>query len=171
MHHVALLLLIGAVALPSAHSSVTHCCSAGDRHRVQEQWNGLFGRHDAKFRAGAARLLLQRVLQDYPDAKALFKNVGVDDPKSGAFTAHCFRIFNALDMTINLLDDPEALEEALDHLADQHGARDGVKRAYFQSFGEAMNRGLGRLIDNYDTVSWKSCMRGVLAKIAGKLPA
>jgi hypothetical protein len=171
MHRVALLLLIGAVALTSADSSVTHCCSAADRHRVEKQWHAMFDGAPGKMKAGTARLLLQRVLQDYPEATALFKNVGVDDPKGGAFTAHSFRIYNALDMIINLLDDPEALGEALDHLADQHGARTGVKKAYFQSFGEALNRGLGKLIDNYDALSWKACMRGALSKIAGKLQA
>lgn len=73
-----------------------------------------------------------RVLQDYPDAAALFKNVDVDHPEGGVFTAHVLRIYNALDMIINLLDDPEALDAALDYLADQHAARDGIKRAYFQ---------------------------------------
>jgi hypothetical protein len=171
MHRVLLLLLVGAVALTVAKTPIEHCCSAGDRHRVEKQWHDLFDGAAAKFKAGTARLLLQRVLQDYPDAAALFKNVDVDHPEGGVFTAHVLRIYNALDMIINLLDDPDALEAALDHLADQHAARDGVKKAYFQSFGEALNRGLGKLIDNYDSVSWKSCLRGALGKIAGKLSA
>jgi hemoglobin-like flavoprotein len=170
MYRVALLLLIGAVALTVAKSPIEHCCSAGDRARVQKQWSSLFVNQDARFRAGVARLILQKVLEAHPEAAALFKNVDVDNPKGGPFTAHCMRIFNAIDMTVNLLGDPEALEEALEHLAQQHYARAGVKKAYFTTFGQLLNRGLSKIIDNYDTISWKTCFSGVLSKIASRLP-
>jgi hypothetical protein len=80
------------------------------------------------------------------------------------------RIFNALDMIINLLKQPEALDEALEHLADQHAVREGVKKAHFQSFVQAMGRGLYRILDHYDAIAWKSCMHGIFSKIASKLP-
>lgn len=169
MHRVALLLLIGAVALTVAKTPIDHCCSAGDRAKVAEQWRGLFANQDARFRAGVARLLLLKVIEENPDAKALFKNVDVENPRGGVFTAHSMRIFNALDMVINLLNEPEALDEALDHLADQHEARAGVKKAYFTSFGQAMNRGLPKVLDNYDLMAWKQCMGNILRKISGKL--
>ncbi len=73
-----------------------------------------------------------RLVETYPEAKALFKGVNIDNPKSGEFTAHCLRIMNALDMIINLLDDPDALDQVLDHLAHQHEVRAGVKQAYFK---------------------------------------
>jgi hemoglobin-like flavoprotein len=171
MHRVALLLLIGAVALTIASTPVEQCCSAGDRAKVQEQWRGLFADQDARFRAGIARLLLLKVIEENPDAKALFNNVGVDKPQGGEFTAHSLRIFNALDMAINLLDDPESLEEALDHLAEQHQARPGVKKAYFTSFGQALNRGLPKILDKYDIMAWKQCAGTILRKIASRLQA
>jgi hypothetical protein len=167
MYRLALLMLIGALAVVHAD----HCCSAGDRHVVQKQWSELFENQDAKFRAGVARLLLLRVIQDYPDAKALFANVDVDHPTGGAFTAHSMRIFNAFDMTINLLDDEDSLNEALDHLADQHEGRAGVKRDYFKSFGQAVHRGLPKILDNYDYMAWKQCAGYILEVIASKLHA
>lgn len=171
MHRVALLLLIGAVAMTVAKSPLEHCCSSGDRKVVQKQWRGLFENQDAKFRAATARLLLLRVLQDYPEAKDLFKNVDVDNPKGPVFTAHAMRIFNAIDMSINLLDDPESLDEALDHLADQHEARAGVKKDYFTAFAGAMNRGLPKILDRYDIMAWKQCAGYILRTIASKLHA
>lgn len=171
MYRVALLLLLGVIALTAASEPVDHCCSAGDRNKIMEQWRELFNNQDSKFKYGTAGLLLDRVLKDYPDGVALFKNVGIDNPQSGAFKAHLMRIFNGLDMIINLLKEPQALGEALDHLADQHAVREGVKKAHFQSFGEAMGRGLNKLLDSYDAIAWKSCMRGIISKIASKLPA
>jgi hypothetical protein len=167
MHRVALLLLIG-VAMCSASEN---CCSAGDRNKIRKEWSGLFENQDAKFRAGVARLLLLKVVEENPDAKALFKNVDIDNPMGGVFTAHAMRIFNALDMVINLLPDPESLDEALDHLADQHFARPGVKKAYFASFGKALERGLPKILDKFDLMAWRQCYGYILRTIASKLPA
>jgi hemoglobin-like flavoprotein len=171
MHRVALLLLIGAVSLTVAKIPIEHCCSHGDRSVVQKQWQDVFFHQDAKFRAGVVRLLLLRVIQDHPEAHDLFTAVDVDNPTGGPFTAHAMRIFNAIDMTINLLDDPNALEEALDHLAYQHHGRPGVKREHFTSFGQAMHRGLPKIIDSYNYLSWKACFGEILRKIAGRLTA
>ena len=171
MNRVVLLMLVGAVSLTVVQAAAEHCCSFGDRSIVQKQWQNLFFHQDAKFRAGVARLILLRVIQDYPDAKELFTAVGVDNPQSGAFTAHAMRIFNGIDMAINLLDDPEALEAALDHLAHQHSGRPGVKREHFTSFGQAMHRGLPKVIDSYSYLSWKACFKHILQKIAGRLSA
>jgi hemoglobin-like flavoprotein len=169
MYRVALLLL-GALAVTVTGDSDPNCCTAGDRTKIIAQWKEVFHTQDAKFKYGTAGLLLDRVLKDYPDGVALFKNVGIDNPQSGAFKSHLMRIFNAIDMIINLLHEPEALAEALDHLADQHAVREGVKKAHFQSFTEAMFRGLYKLLDHFDGFAWKSCMRPILSKIASKLP-
>jgi hypothetical protein len=169
MHRVALLLL-GAVAVALASDSADHSCSAGDRNRIIEQWREVFEKEDIRFKYGTAGLLLDRVLKDFPEGSALFKNVGIDDPQSGAFKAHLMRIFNAIDMIINLLKEPEALDEALEHLADQHSVREGVRKAHIQSFAAAMGRGLDKLLNNYDSIAWKSCMRGIFTKLASKLP-
>jgi hypothetical protein len=166
MHRVALLLLIG-VAMCSAEA----CCSAGDRKKIREEWSGLFANQDAKFRAGVARILLLKVIEANPDAKALFKNVDIDNPAGGVFSAHAMRIFNGLDMIMNLLSDPESLDEALDHLADQHFARAGVKKAHFTAFGKAMEDGLPKVLDKYDLMAWRQCTGYFLKAIAAKLPA
>ena len=71
-----------------------------------------------------------------PETKDLFKNVGVDDTHSGAFHAHAMRITGALDMLINLLDDPDVLDDAIDHLADQHSHHDGIKKEHFAVGGQ-----------------------------------
>jgi hemoglobin-like flavoprotein len=165
MHRTILLLLIGAVAWTSAKE----CCSAGDRHVVEAQWKAMFQDQDAKFRYGVSKLVLLKVLEAHPEAKALFKGVNVDNPDSGEFNVHCLRIFNALDMTINLLEDEEALDQALDHLATQHQGREGIKKAYFTTFGTVLFGGLPRILDEYDDMAWKACITGVLDKVASKL--
>jgi hypothetical protein len=56
-------------------------------------------------------------------------------------------------------------------LADQHRVRPGVKKEYFKVFGEIMFKGLSKLLDHFDSLSWKSCLRGIISKVAGKLQA
>jgi len=165
-----LAVLVGLVAVCVAKTPIEHCCSYGDRKIVREQWGSLWkDTQSSKFKIALGRMILLKVVEVKPDAKDLFKNVNIDSPDSGEFSAHLMRILNALDMTINLLDDPNALEEALDHLADQHRDRPGVKREYFQAFSEFMFKGLNKLLDDFNGPAWKSCMSNVLNKIAGKL--
>jgi hemoglobin-like flavoprotein len=167
-----LAIIVGLVAVCVARSPIEHCCSYEDRTAVQREWKTLFREQgSSKLKIALGRKILLKVIEAKPEAKDLFKYVNVDDPLSPEFSAHVMRIVNALDMAINLLDNPDALEEALDHLADQHRVRPGVKKEYFKVFGEIMFKGLSKLLDHFDSMSWKSCMRGIISKVAGKLQA
>jgi len=64
--------------------------------------------------------------------KEAFKGVNIEHPESGEFAAHASRILNGLDMAINLLDHPEALVEALHHLAHQHEVHPLLKKEHFK---------------------------------------
>lgn len=168
MYRLAILLVLVAVCY--AKTPIDHCCSADDRHNVMKQWDVLW--HDtesSKVKIAFARRILLKVVADHPSAKALFSNVDVDHPEGGVFSAHCMRVLNALDMIINLLDDPEALDEALDHLAEQHRVREGLKKEYMVDFFSILREALPRVLDNYDAISWRSCFRGIFTKLVSKL--
>jgi hypothetical protein len=165
-----LVVLLGLVAFCVAKTPIDHCCSADDRHNVMRQWKVLWeDTESSKVKIAFARRILLKVVEDHPSAKALFSNVDVDHPEGGVFAAHCMRVMNALDMIINLLDDQESLDEALDHLADQHHEREGIKKEYMLEFFTIMRDALPQLLDKYDGMSWRSCFRGIFAKISGKL--
>jgi hemoglobin-like flavoprotein len=166
-----LAVLLGLVAACVAQQ-VSHCCSADDRHNVMSQWKSMWSdTESSKVKIIFARRILQRVVADHPDVAGLFSRVDIDHPEGGAFAAHCMRVVNALDMVINLLDDPDAMNEALDHLADQHHVREGVKREHMQEFFQLLQRALPQMVDTYDGMSWRSCMRGVFDKLSSKLNA
>ena len=71
--------------------------------------------------------------------KDAFARVNIEHPESGEFQSHSVRILNTLDMLINLLDHPSALNEALEHLAHQHGAQDGITKEHFKVRFSAAN--------------------------------
>lgn len=165
-----LVLVLGLVAVCVAKTPVSHCCSADDRHKVMSQWKSLWAdTESSNIKITFAKRILLKVVEDHPDAKGLFSNVDVDHPDGGTFAAHCMRVVNALDMVINLLDDPDAMDEALDHLADQHHDRAGVKREYMQDFFQLLQKALPQIVEEYDSMSWRGCMRGVFAKLTSKL--
>jgi hypothetical protein len=167
-----LAVLLGLVAFCAAKTPIDQCCSAEDRNIIQEQWKALWkDTESSKIKIAVGRNLLLKVVEINPEAKALFKAVNIENPTSGEFSAHALRVLNGLDMTINLLKDPEALEAALDHLADQHFNRPGVKKAYFKSFGEILGTALPKLLDDYNGLSWKACFKYILTSIASKLSA
>lgn len=169
MLRLAVLLLLGAVM---AYGDELHCCSAGDRAIVQDQWKSLWqDTESSKYKIAVGRLMLLKLVELNDDAKATFANVGIDTPKGGAFSAHAMRVMNGLDMLINLLSNPKALNSALTHLAEQHRVREGVTKAHFRSMGTIMNSGLSKLVDNYNHMAWKACFKGILTKMASKLPA
>jgi len=167
-----LAVLLGLVAFCAAKTPVDHCCSAEDRNIIQEQWKALWrDTESSKIKLAFGRSLLLRLTADVPETKALFKNVNIDNPNGGEFSGHAMRILNAIDMIINLLNDQETLEQALDHLADQHAARAGVKQDHFKTIGKIMGAALPQVLDDYNAMSWKSCFRGLLNSIASKLQA
>ena len=59
------------------------------------------------------------------------KSVMVDDPHSIVFTAHAWRVFNALENLVGVIDVDGVLQESLAHLRAQHVDR-GTKPAYFK---------------------------------------
>ena len=75
-----------------------------------------------------------RLFDKVPGTVDLFSRVKGSEPDSAEFKAHCVRIVNGLDTSINLLNDPASLDEQLAHLSRQHQKRDGVKAEYFQVY-------------------------------------
>jgi len=71
-----------------------------------------------------------RVFERYPEARALFSRVKGDEPNSPEYRAHLMRIDNAIDIMVNLMEDPAVLYEEIKHLTQQHVAREGMKAAY-----------------------------------------
>jgi len=72
------------------------------------------------------------VFERYPESKALFSRVNVDHPESPEWRAHLVRIDSGLDILINLMEDPSVLYKEIEHLANQHAAKDGMKAIYIK---------------------------------------
>nr|CAA09958.1 hemoglobin C chain precursor [Lumbricus rubellus] len=166
-----LLVLVGLAVVCFADEH-EHCCSEEDHRIVQKQWDILWrDTESSKIKIGFGRLLLTKLAKDSPDVTELFKRVDIEHAEGPKFSAHALRILNGLDLAINLLDDPPALEAALDHLAHQHEVREGVQKAHFKKFGEILSVGLPQVLDDYDALAWKSCLKGILTKISSRLNA
>jgi len=73
-----------------------------------------------------------RLAEAKPEVKEAFKRVNIEHPESGEFSSHSVRILNGLDMIINMMDNPEAMQEALRHLAHQHFGHANVRKEHFK---------------------------------------
>lgn len=164
-----LIVLLGLAAVCAA--KYDHCCSAADRHTVQQEWDDLWeGVESSKLKIGFGRLTILKLAEKHPEIKEAMTAVDIEHPESGRFSVYSLRILLAFDNVITLLDDPEALEAALDHMAEKWSHRQGVKFEHFKAFGEILNDGLSHLIENYDPMAWKSCFGGIFRKVASRLP-
>jgi len=58
--------------------------------------------------------------------------VNVDHPDSPEFKAHLLRIGDAMNIMVNLMDNPSVLMKEVEHLANQHAAVhvEGMKGVY-----------------------------------------
>ena len=74
--------------------------------------------------------LYNSVFVQAPLSVSLFSRVNGADPKSPKFRAHVARVNGALDMSISLLDHPETLDAALQHLRVAHKER-AIPAHYF----------------------------------------
>ena len=90
----------------------------------------LWGRHVTLYACGLC--IVESVMYEYPEIIPLFLGVGVNKLTSGPFNGHCMRVANAFDMVINLLADEETLNEALDHLSNQHRAIPGIRAEHME---------------------------------------
>jgi hypothetical protein len=166
-----LIVLLGLAAMCAA--KYEHCCSAADRHIVQEQWNDIW--HDvesAKLKIGFGRRSLLKLVELHPELKEPLKVVDVEHPDSGRFSVYSLRILIQFDNLILLLDDPEGLDAALDHLSARWAARQGqgITAEHFRDFGKILHKGLATVAEEYDAAAWKACFGGIFRKIANRLP-
>jgi hemoglobin-like flavoprotein len=146
------------------------CCSAEDRREIQYLWKKVWASSFTDRKVAIAGAVFDTLFARFPETKALFKRVGIDDPSSGAFRSHLVRVANGLDTIINLLDDPDVLAQQLQHLSAQHIARDGVKKTYFDAMADAFESVLPQVSSCFNVEAWQRCFRKVAGVISAKLP-
>jgi hemoglobin-like flavoprotein len=146
------------------------CCSAEDRREIQYLWKKVWASSFTDRKVAIAGAVFDTLFARFPESKALFKRVGVDDTNSGAFRSHLVRVANGLDTIINLLDDTDVLAQQLQHLSAQHIARDGVKKTYFDAMADAFESVLPQVSSCFNVEAWHRCFRKVAGVISAKLP-
>ena len=78
---------------------------------------------------------------NHDETVELFNRVNVNDMDSPAYQAHVLRVANAFDDVINKLHNHQVIDHMLDHLANAHSKRSGLKKVYFDvSWGATMGR-------------------------------
>jgi hypothetical protein len=147
------------------------CCSFGDGETVKAQWNAFWNTADSS----AAKLIFgrevfARLFEVDPDSKAIFTHLHVDNLESPEFSGHTLRVFTGLDLIINLLGE-QAEESELYHVNEQHQMREQVRAHHFTEIFKILDVALSQVLENYDRLAWKFCMRGVRDILSHDLPA
>jgi len=154
-----------------AYASASSCCSAGDMQKVRDSWNSLWNNADASTtKVIFGREVFNRYFEKFPESVDMFKNVGVDDRDSAAFSCHMLRVLNGLDLLVNLLGEDDALEAEIEHLNHQHLQYDGMKAAYLWSMVDILTEALPSVLDDYDALSFKNCLVYIYTDYTKGLP-
>ncbi|KAK2168131.1 hypothetical protein LSH36_20g09005 [Paralvinella palmiformis] len=111
-----------------------------------------------------------RLFEKFPDSKAMFSRVNVDDMQSPEFGGHMLRVLNGLDLFINLLGEDSALDSQIEHLNRQHLNYDGMKASYLWGMLDILTNSLPTVLDDYDALSFKNCLVEVFNDYTKGLP-
>nr|P13578.1 RecName: Full=Extracellular globin-2B; AltName: Full=Erythrocruorin; AltName: Full=Extracellular globin IIB [Tylorrhynchus heterochaetus] len=146
------------------------CCSAADRHEVLDNWKGIWSAEFTGRRVAIGQAIFQELFALDPNAKGVFGRVNVDKPSEADWKAHVIRVINGLDLAVNLLEDPKALQEELKHLARQHRERSGVKAVYFDEMEKALLKVLPQVSSHFNSGAWDRCFTRIADVIKAELP-
>ncbi|KAI0212971.1 Extracellular globin-2C [Lamellibrachia satsuma] len=167
---VALVLCGATVALCSVANAPKHC-SYEDADIVLSEWYHVEVSGDsARILIRTANVLFNGLFDKVPSTRSLFARVNVANMQSGEFQAHTMRVMTGLDELIHKLHSPKVLDSMLEHLADQHAVRTGVKNEHFDIFRDVLYDSLGQVLDEYNPDAWRSCLSRIFYGIAGSLP-
>jgi hemoglobin-like flavoprotein len=140
-------------------------CDALTRLKVKYQWRRAYS--SGSDRENFAQALWRATFAQAPEARQMFSRVGGDDTNSAKFKAHAERVLAGLDITINLLDQPEALKAELEHLHEQHQGRN-IPDKYFYVFRSALGHVLPAQLGRcWDKDAWKACFNYIAHGITG----
>lgn len=161
MKTAIVVVLAALVAVASATS-----CDNLTRLKVKGQWRRAYS--SGTDRENFAQALWRAVFAQAPEARTLFTRVGGDNTNSGKFKAHAERVLASLDITINLLDQPDALTAQLNRLKEQHIPRN-IPEKYFNVFKSALGHVLPAQLGRcWDKEAWKACYDVIVQGILGQ---
>jgi hypothetical protein len=167
-----LILLLGLAALATAKigHGPSHCCTAGDRTTVQKQWHSLWENvQSSRIKIGFGKLLITKLVEKHPELKTPLAVVDIEHPDGGKFTAYSLRVMEAFDVAINLLDDQEGLDAALEKVSGVWSHRKGFTAEHFKTLGGILKNGIQHLADEFDPLAWRACLGGIFKEIASHL--
>lgn len=156
MIKVALILLVGLVALTQAEHHGTHCDELTIL-KVKAQWARAYSHGHS--REHFAEAVWRTAFNIAPELKERLHKKGADDTSSGKFRAFALFTLAGIDMSVTFLDNPEALKAEFEHVGKLQAARgvpDEFIDAYIKALGHVVPAQLGRC---WDKEAWKACFK------------
>jgi len=162
--------LLFVVALAGIAMADDDCCAAEDRREIAYIWKKVWTSSFTDRKVAITSAVFEDVFTRYPEAKAVFKDVHVDEPESGEWRAYLVRVASGLDTIINLLEDPDVLVQHLAYLNAQQLARTGMKKAYYLAIGEAFEKVMPQVATCFNAEAWHRCFTKMASHVAKNLP-
>lgn len=144
------------------------CCSAEDRKEIQSLWKNVWATANTDRKVTIVQALFDDLFSRHPEAKALFSGVKAGESDSGVYRAYCVRVATALDVAVNMLDEPDVLTKQVEYLASIHNMP-GIKKEYMLTFAGSFERVFAKVSSCFDAAAWNRCFQKFVAGIANKM--
>jgi len=163
------LLIIGlttGVAMADDDDDEDDCCSAEDKKEVAFMWHQVWHTSHSDRKVAIMKAVFHEVIEKHPEVKDRLKALGIEDEEGAPFRAYVIRVTHGVDNLINLLDDPQILEEQIHYLSDKFGDKLDNKKTYFEAVVEAFEEVLPKISTCFNINAWNRCLNRLAQAVA-----
>lgn len=160
MSKICVVVLLGLLAYVAADT-----CDDLTALKVKSQWARAYSHGHS--REHFAEAVWRAAINLSPLARERLHDRGADDLTSGKFRAFAIGTLAAVDLSVEFLDQPEALKAELSHLHEQQVKRnipDELVDVYVKALGHVVPAQLGRC---WDKEAWKACFHVITEGLKG----
>jgi hypothetical protein len=164
-------LVAGAAYADDDDESDDDCCSVEDKKELAFMWHSAWHSSHTDRKVTIMKEVWHDVLTKHPEAKDFLKaaDVDVEQEDSPKFRAFLIRLVQRFDNIINLLEEPQVLEEQIHYMAEQYGTKVGLKKSYFEAVADAFEHVLPKVSSCFNLGAWHRCLHRLAQVVSAKV--
>jgi hypothetical protein len=170
-HWLLVVALVAGAVYADESETDDDCCSVEDKKELAFMWHRAWHSSHTDRKVTIMKEVWHDVLTKHPEAKEYLKaaNVDVEHEDSPKFRAFLIRLVQRFDNIINLLEEPLVLDEQIEYMSIQYGAKVGLKKSYFAAVADAFEHVLPKVSSCFNLGAWHRCLHRLGQAVASKV--
>jgi len=164
-------LLVVALAVAGVYGSEdeSDCCSVEDKKEVAHMWHAIWHASHTDRKVQIMTAVFHELAEKHPGAREFLKKLNIQGEDTPEFRAYVIKVTQGFDILINLLEEPLVLEEHIHYLAGKYGAKEGLKKSYFEAVADAFEHVLPQVSTCFNVGAWNRCLRRLAHAVSAEV--